>query len=157
MTIIFMILGYTININAYVLWGSGIRDPKNVSLFRNPSATSYSATTYYTQWNSAKITFGVPNSYSSDIIMGVNNTDNGTYGVTKQSGIGKFSIVYYKAFINTDITRQRETVVHEVGHALGLDHTQTANNSKSVMRELGFNLKPYPLSDDINGIKARYF
>ena len=46
--------------------------------------------------------------------------------------------------------------MHEVGHALGLSHTQASNNSISVMRETGFNGKAYPLSDDIAGISAIY-
>ncbi|WP_282442855.1 hypothetical protein [Parvimonas micra] len=37
-----------------------------------------------------------------------------------------------------------------------LSRTQPANNSRSVMREIGFNYKPYPLSDDKAGILAKY-
>ena len=47
-------------------------------------------------------------------------------------------------------------MVHEFGHQLGLAHTQTANNKKSVMRALGFNNKAYPLSDGKNGINKIY-
>ena len=43
-----------------------------------------------------------------------------------------------------------------MGHALGLDHTKTINESISVMRALGFNNKAYPLNDDILGIRAKY-
>ena len=67
-----------------------------------------------------------------------------------------FNLTYYKTFKNASSIVQQETVVHEFGHALGLGHTQTSNESKSVMRALGFNKKAYPLSDDINGIKAKY-
>ena len=62
----------------------------------------------------------------------------------------------YKSWKGLDQTRRRETAVHEVGHALGLDHTQTKNNSISVMRTKGFNDKDWPLQDDIDGIKALY-
>lgn len=93
---------------------------------------------------------------SSDIVSSVVNQDNWTYGVTTFMNIGKFKIVYYKDFINTSLAWQRETVVHEVGHALGLDHTQTINEPISVMRAVGFNNKAYPLNDDILGIRAKY-
>ena len=49
-----------------------------------------------------------------------------------------------------------ETIVHEVGHCLGLSHCQYIKNSISVMREYGFNNKAYPLSDDIQGISYIY-
>lgn len=41
-----------------------------------------------------------------------------------------------------------------MGHALGLDHTQTIN--ESISRDIGFNNKAYPLNDDILGIRAKY-
>ena len=51
---------------------------------------------------------------------------------------------------------KRETVVQEVGHALGLAHCQEEKNGVSVMRRLGFNGKAKPLSDDIAGIRELY-
>ncbi|MFO1442852.1 matrixin family metalloprotease [Bacillus sp. Bva_UNVM-123] len=70
---------------------------------------------------------------------------------------GNGNITFYKNW-RTDLnsTRRKETAVHEVGHAIGLAHTQKANNSIAVMREYDFNDKDYPLSDDKDGVKAKY-
>lgn len=145
------------NVNAYQFWQTGVTNPRNVTIYNMSSTSGYSAISYYSKWTSTGIKFATfDNGLSSDIISGVVNQDNGTYAVTKYKSWGKFNIVYYKAFIETNLAWQRETVVHEVGHALGLDHTQKSNDSISVMRELGFNNKAYPLSDDIKGIKAKY-
>ncbi|PET68743.1 hypothetical protein CN514_09655 [Bacillus sp. AFS001701] len=64
--------------------------------------------------------------------------------------------IIYKKWFELTATEERETVVHEVGHALGLKHTQETNDSISVMRQYGFNNKDYPLSDDKAGIAAHY-
>lgn len=42
------------------------------------------------------------------------------------------------------------------GYTLSLSHTQSKNNSVSVMRALNFNQKAYPLADDKKGINAKY-
>jgi predicted Zn-dependent protease len=68
----------------------------------------------------------------------------------------KGNIMVYKKWFELNEIQERETIVHEVGHALGLAHTQKANDSISVMRQYGFNNKDYPLSDDKAGIAARY-
>ncbi|MBK5447090.1 matrixin family metalloprotease [Peribacillus sp. TH24] len=83
------------------------------------------------------------NSYSGD-----------TYGRYVSGSAG--SIIIYKAWRDLNEKQERETIVHEVGHALGLAHTQSENNSISVMRQYGFNNKDYPLSDDKAGIAKRY-
>lgn len=82
--------------------------------------------------------------------------DNDAYAVTFLQSARKKNIVLYKPFKSLNTTRKNETIVHEMGHALGLDHCQTSKNSISVMRAVGFNDKAYPLSDDIAGIKKLY-
>lgn len=91
-----------------------------------------------------------------NIKEGVSNTDNGTYGVTYYLTQRMSTITYYSAWLNTTALKRLETVTHEVGHALGLSHTQSANNTISVMRATGFNGKAYPLSDDKSGMEAKY-
>ncbi|WP_368915885.1 matrixin family metalloprotease [Exiguobacterium acetylicum] len=65
-------------------------------------------------------------------------------------------IIVYKKWHELSDKQERETIVHEVGHALGLNHTQGPNESISVMRAYEFNNKDYPLSDDKKGIAKRY-
>lgn len=90
-----------------------------------------------------------------NIYQGYVNTDNGTYGKCFYNTTSQSDIRYYYSF-KKETKYRNETVVHEVGHALGLSHTQSSNNSISVMRELNFNNKAYPLSDDKKGMSAKY-
>lgn len=84
------------------------------------------------------------------------NKNTGTYATTYYTTKQSARIIYYKSFKNTSAANKRETFVHEVGHTLGLSHTQSKNNSVSVMRALNFNQKAYPLADDKKGINAKY-
>lgn len=68
----------------------------------------------------------------------------------------KFVTLFKKWRLDLNKTRRIETVIHEVGHVLGLDHTQTANDSISVMRQYNFNDKTYILDDDFLAIHALY-
>jgi hypothetical protein len=111
-----------------------------------------------TEWNyqGAKVYVKSFSSGKINIYQGVENKDNGTYGVCYYNTTSQSDIRYYKAFINANTATRNETVVHEVGHAIGLSHTQSSNNSKSVMRATGFNNKAYPLSDDKDGMNKKY-
>jgi hypothetical protein len=111
-----------------------------------------------TEWNyqGARVFVKSSSSGKINIYQGVVDTANGTYGVCYYNTSSQSDIRYYKAFINANTAIRNETVVHEVGHAIGLSHTQSSNNTKSVMRETGFNNKAYPLSDDIAGMNKKY-
>lgn len=80
----------------------------------------------------------------------------GAYAVCYYDSRKRKRIVIYKDFESLDNIEKKETLVHEIGHALGLDHTQYSKRNIAVMRREGFNRKPRPLSDDIKGIKNIY-
>lgn len=148
-------------VHAYVFNGYPYSSVGNLSFYA-ASDSSYDFTsmmdTYTKKWNGiAGISWSKTSSPSScDLHQSVYNSDNGTYGVCTYVSKSYKKIVYYKSFLGTTTTRKQETIVHEVGHSLGLSHTQSSNESNSVMRALGFNDKPYPLSDDKNGLNALY-
>lgn len=52
-----------------------------------------------------------------------------------------------------DANRIKETATHELGHSLGLDHSNTTN---AIMRATGWIYGTYPIQDDWNGINAIY-
>lgn len=91
--------------------------------------------------------------YITDVMIYYSDNDSGSYGTTSSKGT---KITFYAGMDDLSTTRKKETIVHEVGHTLGLDHTQESNNSKAVMRALGFNDKAYPLQDDKDGIDSLY-
>lgn len=84
--------------------------------------------------------------YYSDNVLG-------SYETTTSKGT---KITFYADMGELSTTKKKETIVHEVGHTLGLDHTQESNNSKAVMRALDFNDKAYLLQDDKDGIDSLY-
>ena len=100
----------------YQYWKTGIINSQNITIYNTSNTSRYSAISYYSKWTSTGIKFATfNNGLSSNIVSSVVDQDNGTYGVTTFKSTGKFSIVYYSAFIKTSLAWQRETVVHEVG------------------------------------------
>ena len=144
---------------AYKYTGFKMSDPSNVKYMISTTVAMYSADTmtYTKKWESkcSEIGFSVVNSNENIYFYGDYNVNNGMYADTIARNDSAV-ITYRKRFLELDSSQQRETIVHEVGHALGLDHCQSSKNSISVMRANGFNGKAYPLSDDIAGISALY-
>jgi len=159
-TLVLLVMGifsFSSKANAYVL---NSQDVGYTCQYQNLSSGS-GYTTHLnkaTAWNysGAKVYVKSSSSGYINIYQGVVNTDNGNYGVCYYNNSRQSDIRYYRAFINASSAVRNETVIHEVGHALGLSHTQAANNSKAVMRATGFNNKAYPLADDKAGMNAKY-
>lgn len=110
---------------------------------------------YVPKWNiNSEIKAYFKDSASANVHFYFSTLDNGLYGECDALNKSRRNINLYRAWFKTDLTKKAETVVHEMGHAFGLAHTQSYNDSISVMREFGFNNKPYPLEDDRNAIAA---
>lgn len=146
-----------VSANAYVLNNQNVGYTCQYLNFSSASSY-YSNLNNATQWNysGAKVYVKSSNSGYINIYQGFSDVDNGTYGTCYYRTSSQSDIVYYRAFKNASSIEKNETVVHEVGHAIGLSHTQSSNNSISVMRALNFNNKAYPLSDDKAGMNKKY-
>lgn len=155
------------NTYAYKLFSTSdcpkVSAPKDIYYWIDPLFLNYSGKTTEVEesinkWDSLpEIEFTKKSSTAggADIKIEYTDTYSGdTYGEYFLGTRGH--IMIYKKWRDLNETQERETIVHEVGHALGLQHTQTENDSISVMRRYGFNDKDYPLSDDKSGIAARY-
>ena len=145
--------------NAYVKNGYKLSAPKKINFGIDASAGTYAGIipTYTKIWGNYCSEIGFSSSASQVLhFEGYLTTDNDTYAVTYHSGNDSHTIIFYKSFVGATAAEKQETIVHEVGHVLGLAHCQASKNSSSVMRETGFNGKAYPLSDDISGISAIY-
>jgi len=110
----------------------------------------------FTAWHSTnKIKFTKEVDISGNVNVDYINSNYGDSYATHRDGSSfNSNITIYKSWKELNQTQRRETTVHEVGHALGLDHTQDSNNSVSVMRKKDFNNKDWPLKDD--GINYLY-
>ena len=160
MFLVFMVNVCTIKTEAYVLNGYVLSNPSNVKYKISSSVGQYSSTvsTYAKKWATYCDEINMVNVSSNENIYfyGELNVDNGTFAITSHKSNNYHSITLYKAFADASVSNRQETIVHEVGHALGLAHCESKNVGKSVMRATGFNGRAYPLSDDIKGISAIY-
>lgn len=148
-------------VDAYRLTEGAFANPSNVQFTVSNSAGTYldmitaCAETWETNCSEIGISYG---SNGNIYVYGDLSVDTGVYAATiwARSNPERKSITLYKMFLDLNTVQKKETIVHEFGHTLGLDHCQLLKNRKSVMRETGFNNKAYPLSDDIAGISALY-
>lgn len=148
-----------IKANAYVLIGYVCPNPSNITYSMDasvgPFASGIGSNTEV--WATYCPKLGISSLAHSGFIRfcGDLTVSNGTYAVCHFNDSSR-TITLYNDYTGASTAHRAEVIVHEVGHALGLDHCQSEKNSISVMRALGFNNKAYPLSDDIEGITALY-
>ena len=158
--VVMLLVSGTCETSAYVLkddWT--LSNPSNVTYSIGSMAGQYGTmiSNYSETWETYCNEIVIAPAYGEETIYFSSepNYNNGTYGVTYYYS-DSCTIIFYQSFAQATSIVQYETIVHEVGHALGLKHCQTEKEDISVMRELGFNGKPYPLEDDIEGIAAKY-
>lgn len=158
-----MLLIVPLNVSAYKFNGSKISNPKSAHYYiQGPNSSFTSGLVAEVKkgvlaWNKApEIQFTKRvNTPGAEVRIEYVNRNLGDYYAQYRASD---EIITFNKKWKTELnkTKRTETAVHEVGHALGLAHTQEKNNSKAVMRALGFNNKTVPLSDDLAGIKKKY-
>lgn len=145
--------------SAYVKKGFALSNPGNVKYAVSTTASQYISQimNYATTWGTYCPEVGMSMGTGENIYFYSNTgVDNGTYASTSHSNNNYHVITFYNYFTSASYSQQNEIIVHEVGHALGLDHCQDSKKNISVMRATGFNGKAYPLSDDREGISDIY-
>ena len=141
----------------------------NGYIFPNPLSITYSCNasvapfinnvlSYSTKWNdTTKVNVSLSGSGNGNIVFyGDLATNTGAYAITYHYSNTYHTIYLYLSFASLTEVRENETIVHEVGHALGLAHCASAYNSISVMRATGFNDVAAPLMYDGYSIANLY-
>lgn len=159
--VIMLMLCYpSIEVDAFQLNKWKLSEPTNIRCYVATNTQGYISGIYSfaSIWSAycKEVKFVSVASQGNITIEGNFNVNNGTYAVCKHNSNDSHTITLYYYYTTASSVEQRETIVHEVGHALGLAHCETENNENSVMRAKGFNNKPYPLSDDREGITYLY-
>lgn len=147
--------------SAYVFNGYKVPNPGYVAIWVepvDPKVLSNDVTltkNHVTKWNACNEIYSWNNSIiNSDILVSFEYEITSSAYAVARAYEGTISI--YRKWADLSSLQKAETVVHEVGHTLGLSHCQQSKNAVSIMREFGFNGVNAPMSDDIAGIAALY-
>ncbi len=154
------VLYSTVSIQAYRFNDWTLTNPQDVKFLISTTVGSYSTmvTTCTKKWEACpEIKVRAVEGEHNIYFYARYDMDSGAYAIARHYSNDSHTVTLYRRFHQElSNVEQQETVVHEVGHCLGLAHCEEENNTISVMREKGFNNKPYPLSDDKQGIAAKY-
>jgi hypothetical protein len=161
-------------------WASGLSD--DLDIYVDSYANSYFGSKINAVWNlwnginanlniDSKSTSGNPDDYEIDI-KAVTTLQSGVLGSTtyynSQGTQIPNSQTRYSAIIELNRNSgqlsalhedlQKETILHELGHTVGLAHVNAGNNDSSVciMQQLEFYCYPSPTSHDRQTLDAKY-
>ena len=145
---------------AYEYNGWVFSNPLNITYSISSSAAPYinNISSYSTKWNNMpEINISLSENGNGNIVFtGDFATNTGAYAITYHYSNTSHYICLYMDFSSLSEVRKNETIVHEVGHALGLAHCAVAYNNISVMRATGFNDIAAPLMYDGYSIANLY-
>lgn len=137
-------------------------DPQNVKVSFSTTVGQYRSrmVTYISTWESYCPEINIVTNFSGTenvYVYGDLSIYNGSYATMSPYSNNEKVITFWGAFVEATTAEQNDIIIHEMGHALGLAHCDSDDNSISVMRKTGFNLSGRPLADDIEGISALYW
>ncbi|WP_459129068.1 matrixin family metalloprotease [Guggenheimella bovis] len=133
-------------------------DPQNVTVYLSSNLPYYSDVKLaYDNWDSLPEveTYWTTSYYYPSVAISYSPEPclYDAYAITTKYVTDKKLITICPNFLNLPSIQRKEVVSHEMGHAFGLNHS---NTTQAIMRETGFNNNAYPLQDDKNGIAALY-
>jgi hypothetical protein len=162
--LVFIIAVPLANVSTYNFNGAKFRTPSNLDYYIGSSVINagfYTAASHGPNaWDPADNVHITGRTYSksyAEFRFEYVNKDTGNYA----SNINECDC-FYNDYGNTTLwadfgslsaSREKEVAAHEAGHALGLSHE---DDVPSIMYTTKFLDRIYPVTDDWNGMRARY-
>jgi hypothetical protein len=162
--LVLIIVAPLANVSAYNLNGAKFRTPTSLQYYIGSSVINagfYSAANHgASAWDPASGVAVTGRTYSksyAEFRFEYVNKDTGNYA----SNINECNCAYndygnttlWASFGRLSSNREKEVAAHEAGHALGLGHE---DDVPSIMYTHDFLDQIYPVTDDWNGMRARY-